>query len=174
MHKEYYYLGVITKHFGIKGELFVYLDTDEPEKYTKLEAVFLDIDGDFVPYPIEKISYRGGNLAVFKFKDVDYEEASDLIKSALYLPISTLPPLTGNRFYFHEVIGFQVIDKVKGAIGVCTDFIEMHQQSVMQIDNNGIEILIPAVDEFLDTIDRENKIIYVQAPEGLIEIYMGE
>ena len=50
----------------------------------------------------------------------------------------------------------------------------MHQQSVMQIDNNGIEILIPAVDEFLDTIDRENKIIYVQAPEGLIEIYMGE
>ena len=60
-------------------------------------------------------------------------------------------------------IGFQVIDKVKGAIGVCTDFIEMHQQSVMQIDKNGIEILIPAVDEFLDTIDRENKIIYVQA-----------
>ena len=174
MHKEYYYLGVITKHFGIKGELFVYLDTDEPEKYTKLEAVFLDIDGDFVPYPIEKISYRGGNLAVFKFKDVDYEEARDLIKSALYLPISTLPPLTGNRFYFHEVIGFQVIDKVKGAIGVCTDFIEMHQQSVMQIDNNGIEILLPAVDEFLDRIDRENKIIYVQAPEGLIEIYMGE
>jgi ribosomal 30S subunit maturation factor RimM len=42
----------------------------------------------------------------------------------------------------------------------------------MQIDYNGIEILIPAVDEIFETVDRANKVIAISAPEGLIDIYL--
>ena len=103
---------------------------------------------------------------------MDEEEAKSLIKAELYLPMSELPPLTGNRFYFHEVIGFRVIDEEKGDIGVCRDFIDISHHPIMQIDHEGTEILIPAIDEIFKNVDRENKQIHIAAPEGLIDVYM--
>ncbi len=172
MKNEYFYLGHITKSFGIKGQLSCYFDTDEPEKYADLDAVFIDLDGEKLPYLIENIQYRGANTFVIKFQDVDEEESKSLIKAELYLPMSELPPLTGNRFYFHEVIGFKVIDEEKGDIGVCRDFIDISHHPIMQIDHEGTEILIPAIDEIFKNVDRENKQIHIAAPEGLIDVYL--
>lgn len=172
MKNEYFYLGHITKSFGIKGQLSCYFDTDEPEKYADLDAVFIDLDGEKLPYLIENIQYRGANTFVIKFQDVDEEESKSLIKAELYLPMSELPPLTGNRFYFHEVIGFKVIDEEKGDIGVCRDFIDISRHPIMQIDHEGTEILIPAIDEIFKNVDRENKQIHIAAPEGLIDVYL--
>ena len=169
MNKDYFYLGIITKPFGYKGQLFVYLDTDQPEKYQSLDAVFMEVDGDMIPYMIEDIQLRNGNTAVVKFTDIDGDEAKSLIKSELYLPLSMLPPLTGNKFYYHEVIGFTVIDKEKGNIGICQDFIDVSQQPIMQIDCNGKEILIPAVEEFILRIDEEREELWMTLPEGLME-----
>ena len=173
MKNEYYYLGHITKPFGIKGQLCCYFDTDEPEKYANLDAVFIDLDDEKLPYLIEDIQYRGANTFVIKFADVDEEEAKGLVKAELYLPLSELPPLTGNKFYFHEVIGFKVIDEEKGAVGTCQDFIDISHHPIMQIDHDGVEVLIPAIDEIFKKVDRENKTIYIQAPEGLIDVYLS-
>jgi len=170
--RDYFYLGIITKTFGYKGQVVVYLDTDEPEKYKTLEAVFVKEEDEMLPYMIENFHYRGANQAILTFADIDGEAAKNLVKSELYLPLSFLPPLTGNRFYFHEVTGFDVVDKEHGNIGKCVDFMELSRQSIMQIDNQGIEILIPAVDEIFEKVDRENKTIYICAPEGLIDIYL--
>jgi 16S rRNA processing protein RimM len=172
--KDFFYLGIITKPFGFKGQAFIYLDTDEPDKYAGLESIFLYLDNEMVPYMIEEIQLRGSNQAVVKFEDVDGEEIKNLMKVELYLPTSFLPPLTGNKFYFHEVIGFSVIDSVKGNIGKIMDFIDVIQQPIMQIDFNGKEILIPAVDHFFVSIDRAKKEIHIKAPEGLIDVYLDE
>jgi 16S rRNA processing protein RimM len=173
MKNEYYYLGHITKPFGIKGQLCCYFDTDEPEKYANLDAVFIDLEDEKLPYLIEDIQYRGANTFVIKFADVDEEEAKTLVKAELYLPLSELPPLTGNKFYFHEVIGFRVIDEEKGDIGVCQDFIDISHHPIMQIDHGGVEVLIPAIDEIFKKVDREGRTIYIQAPEGLIDVYIS-
>lgn len=173
MKNEYYYLGHITKPFGIKGQLCCYFDTDEPEKYANLDAVFIDLDDEMLPYLIEDIQYRGANTFVIKFADVDEEEAKGLVKAELFLPLSDLPPLTGNKFYFHEVIGFKVIDEEKGEVGTCQDFIDISHHPIMQIDHDGVEVLIPAIDEIFRKVDRENRTIYIQAPEGLIDVYLS-
>jgi len=169
---DYFYLGVVTKTFGYKGQVVVYLDTDEPEKYKALDALFVQDDDEMLPYMIEDFTYKGANQAIVKFVDVDGEEAKSLVRTELYLPLSFLPPLTGNKFYFHEIIGFDVIDKEKGNIGKCVDFMEVSLQPIMHIDYYGTEILIPAVDEIFDTVDRKNKTIMISAPEGLIDIYL--
>jgi 16S rRNA processing protein RimM len=172
MMDDYFYLGIVTKTFGYKGQVVIYLDTDEPEKYKTLEAVFVKEEDELLPYMIEDFIYKGANQAILQFADVSGEEAKNLVKAELYLPLSFLPPLTGNKFYFHEVIGFDVIDKAKGNIGKCVDFLEISRQPIMQIDFNGTEVLIPAVDEIFETVDRANKTISINAPEGLIDIYL--
>jgi 16S rRNA processing protein RimM len=176
MHEGFFYLGVITKLHGRKGSLLVYLDTDEPEKYNELEALFVqNADGELLPYMIEHIEYqyRTQSHSIVKFRDMDADAAQSLVKSEVYLPLSMLPPLTGNNFYYHEVIGFKVVDKEKGNIGVIADFMELRKQPIMQIDYNGTEILIPAIDHIFINVDREQKTIFIDAPEGLIDIYLG-
>jgi len=169
---DFFYLGVVTKTFGYKGQVVIYLDTDEPEKYKTLEAVFIKEEEEMLPYMIEDFIYKGANQAIVKFADINGEEAKSLVKTELYLPLSFLPPLTGNKFYFHEVIGFDIIDKEKGNIGKCIDFMEVSRQPIMQIDFNGREILIPAVDEIFETVDRDSRTITISAPDGLIDIYL--
>ena len=169
---DYYYLGLITKTFGYKGQVIIYLDTDEPEKYADLKAVFIAECGEYIPYMIEEIILRSDHTAIVKFMDVEGEDAKSLLKSELYLPLSDLPPLTGNKFYYHEVIGFSVIDREKGEIGKCKDFIDVNGQSIMVVDGQGKEILIPAVDDFFEEIDRTGKVMHIATPEGLIDIYI--
>ena len=65
-----------------------------------------------------------------------------------------------------------IIDKIKGNIGICKDFIDISNQPIMQVDCDGKEILIPAVDDIFEEVDREKRILRVNAPEGLIDIYM--
>ena len=85
-----------------------------------------------------------------------------------------LPKLEGNRFYFHEVRGFKVVDSVYGDIGVLQEVIEYPAQPLFQVMKNGTEILIPVIDEVIDRVDRELKTLYITAPNGLIDLYLGE
>lgn len=168
---NFYYLGTLTKPFGLKGELCAFFDVDDCEKYLNLDSVFIDIDGEKIPYLIENIQYRGKNQFVLKLQDVEMDNINDFVQTDLYLPLSSLPKLSGNRFYFHEVIGFKIIDEKLGEIGVCSGFLELSNNPIMQVDFNGNEILIPANQQFITLVDRENKILHVDTPDGLVDLY---
>ncbi len=171
--KNFYYLGTLTKPFGLKGALCAYFDVDDCERYLDLDAVFIETDGEMLPYMIEDLQFRGNNQFVIKLQDVDIDNVREFVQTELYLPLSRLPKLTGNRFYFHEVIGFQVVDEQLGEIGTCKGFMELTNNPLMQVDHDGTEILIPASSEFVTNVDRENKILHVTTPEGLVELYLS-
>jgi 16S rRNA processing protein RimM len=92
----------------------------------------------------------------------------------MYLPISELPERTGNKFYFHEVKGYEVIDKAFGHLGTISQIIEYPNQAVMQIFHNGHEVLIPVFGNIIKEVDRAKQLIYIEAPEGLIDIYISK
>lgn len=171
--KNFYYLGTLTKPFGLKGALCAYFDVDDCERYLDLDAVFIETDGEMLPYMIEDLQFRGNNQFVIKLQDVDIDNVREFVQTELYLPLSRLPKLTGNRFYFHEVIGFQVVDEQLGEIGTCKGFMELTNNPLMQVDHDGTEILIPASSEFVTNVDRENKTLHITTPEGLVELYLS-
>jgi 16S rRNA processing protein RimM len=169
----YFYLGKITRLFAAKGALQVYLDTDSPENYLKMESVFVRMNGQLIPFFIESIELRHNNNAVVTFTDVDsVEMASLLLNCDLFLPETMLPPLTGNRFYYHEVKGFKVIDKSFGEAGTVEEVLEYPHQAVLRVLLRNKEILIPITDDIVLDVDREKRIIHTEAPEGLIELYL--
>jgi 16S rRNA processing protein RimM len=173
MKDEFFYLGTLTKPFGLKGGLCAFFDTDNPENYLNLPAVFLDIDGEKIPYTIESIICRGNNQFILQFEGVGVNEARDFVGTELYLPLSDLPKLPDNRFYFHEVIGFTVTDAAKGDIGTCREFLEVSNNPIMVVDHDGTDILIPANHQFIARVDRDNKTLHINAPEGLIDVYLS-
>lgn len=176
MRKEdCFFLGKIVKKYSFKGELLVTLDTDEPEMYTEMESVFVELNHNLIPFFIESVSLHKSRLLRIQFEDVTTEEdANQLLGCELYLPLDLLPPLEGDKFYFHEVIGFKVIDKNKGEIGQITSVNDQTAQSLFVIDFNGKEILIPVNDQFIKKLDRKTKTITLDTPEGLIDLYLEE
>ncbi len=170
---DYYYLGNIINPHGFKGKLNVYLDTDEPAAYDQLDALFLNIKGGLVPYFIESIKIRN-QKAVLELQDVDtLEKASLLSKTEMYLPLSTLPTLEGNQFYYHEVVGFEIIDKEYGSLGAIKEVLEYPNQAVLQVFTKEKEVLIPINSGIIQKVDRSHKTIHIQAPDGLISMYLN-
>ncbi|MDC0858166.1 ribosome maturation factor RimM [Flavobacteriaceae bacterium] len=174
MQKEdCFYLGKIVKKYSFKGELLVKLDTDDPSIYTKMESVFIDKNKNLIPFFIERSSLHKSTLLRVKFEDIDSEEdANKLLKSELYLPLEFLPQLTGNKFYYHEIFGFEAEDLSFGLIGIIKGVNDNTNQAILEIDRNGSEILIPLIDDFIKSVDREQKKIILEVPEGLIDIYL--
>jgi len=141
--------------------------------YQNLESVFVDINKNLVPFFIEKSSIHKNTSLRIKFEDVNSEaEAESLINCELFLPLAFLPKLKGNKFYYHEVIGFQIEDQRLGVVGDIVSINDSSAQPLFEVLNGSVELLIPMIDQFIVKIDRDNQKVIMNLPEGLIEMYL--
>jgi len=171
--KDCFYLGKVAKKYSFKGEVLVYLDTDEPELYTELESMFVEINGHLVPFFIEKSSIHREKFLRTQFEDMDSEEIADtIVGKDVYLPLTMLPKLEGNKFYYHEVVGFTAIDQRLGNFGTILRISDNGLQALFEVQKDEAVILIPLIDEFIIEVNRENKSILFNTPEGLIDLYI--
>jgi len=171
--EDCFYLGKIVRKYSFKGELLIKLDTDQPEIYENLDAVFIDYRNTFLPFYIESSQLHKSDLLRVQFEDVTTEaDADSLLKCDVYLPLEFLPKLEGNKFYFHEVIGFTIDDVNFGLVGIVTGVNDSTAQALFEIEKDSKEILIPVNDEFIVKVDRKKKSIIVNTPEGLIDLYL--
>lgn len=171
--KDCFYLGKIVKKYSFKGEVLIKLDTDEPELYENLEALFIDLRNNLVPFFIESSQFHKSELLRVKFEEVDTEEDADsILKCDVYLPLEFLPKLEDDKFYFHEIIGFTVEDVHFGTVGIIKSINDTTAQALFEIDRDGTEILIPMNDTFIKKVDKKKKLILVDTPEGLIDLYL--
>jgi len=175
MRKEdCFYLGKIVRKHSFKGEVVIKLDTDEPELYQEMESIFVDLGNNLIPFFIEKSLLQKGNQLRVQFEDLYTEEEADaILKADVYLPLDLLPKLSGNKFYFHEIIGFKAVDVNYGLVGTIEGFNDKTAQPLFEITNGDKEIFIPMIDDFIKKVDRENKVIEVETPQGLIELYLN-
>jgi len=174
MHKDdCFYLGKIVSKFSFKGEILVKLDSDNPSQYLEMESVFVEYSNNLVPFFIDKCKLHKSQMLRIKFEDVDTEqEADDLMKANLYLPLDLLPEMGEDQFYFHEIIGFKVTDINRGSVGTITGINDTTTQALFEIDYNGNQILIPMNDQFIHKLDKSKKELFVNTPEGLIDLYL--
>lgn len=171
--KDCFFVGKIVKKYSFKGELLIKLDTDEPEIYEDMESVFVELRNNLVPFFIKASQLHKSELLRVKFEDVDSEQDADLLlKCDLYLPLEFLPKLEDDKFYFHEIIGFTVEDVNFGTVGIVKSINDSTAQALFEIDRDGIEILIPMNDAFIKNVDKKKRVITVETPEGLIQLYL--
>jgi 16S rRNA processing protein RimM len=166
-------LGYIAKLHGFKGEVSLFLDVTEPERYASLDAFYIDINDQLIPFFIERIKLKSKGFAAIKLEGVDTEDyARELLRKSVYLPSEILEDLDDKHFYDHEVIGFTVEDVNHGNIGKIQDVIDLSANPLLQIVEGDREILVPLLPGLVQKVDRKNKSLLIEAPEGLIGLYL--
>ena len=170
--EDCFYLGRVAKTHGLKGEVTIKLEADDPSAYLEMKHFFLEINKVLTPFFVDKITPNGDKFFI-SVQDVNtVEQARNLVGKPVYLPLEMLPKLSGKQFYFHEIVGYTVVDTEKGELGPVAEVLEYPTQAVLQVLKGKKEILIPIIDEVIQNVDRNKKILTITAPEGLIDMYL--
>lgn len=168
----YYHIGYIKKTHGLNGYLSVALDVDFPEDYATIDSLFINVEGNLVPYTIKSISISD-NKAIISLHDVlDNVEAKQLVGLELWMPIEFLKEKGSCQFFYHELVGCEVHCMNKGKLGSINKIYDVQDNCLMALTHQGKEVLLPTHADILKKVDKDKKLIYVQLPEGLIDIYM--
>jgi 16S rRNA processing protein RimM len=168
-----FYFGKVIKTHGLDGELSIRIDADDPEAYADIEFLFIERNKKLIPFYLTAFKLLE-NKAYIALEDINHiDEARKFVGAMLFLPLEYLPKLTGNKFYFHEVTGFMIVDKSFGEVGLINTVLEYPNQALFQVFFKEKEVLIPIQDEIILSVDRKGKTILIDAPEGLIDMYLN-
>lgn len=171
-------LGHISKVHGKDGAVVIHI---RPGLFYGIEnapqeAIFVGVNDYVVPFFIEWYQESSQDEVRVKFQEIDTpERAAWFTGREVYTPKPKDEQKQKKAFSINEIIGFEVIDEIHGNIGTVSEVMELPQQEILKVLNTeGKEILIPLVEELLLDFDAKNKVIEISAPEGLIELYLGQ
>lgn len=167
-----YFLGKITRRHGLQGNVFLKLDTDQPEMYQKLDSIFVEINGLLVPFFVAKQSWSKGDTLIISFKNSNEALVEQSLGKDVYMPLSTLPKLTGNKFYYHEVVGFEIREEDGKSCGTIVSINDQTAQHYFYLDLAGTQIIIPIIKEWILELNREEKYLKMALPEGLMDVFL--
>ncbi|HPE33818.1 MAG TPA: ribosome maturation factor RimM [Bacteroidales bacterium] len=168
---DFFLLGKITKFNKKTAELVIVADTDNAGDYLDNPVLFLDIDGGLVPFFVQELRLRGNDGFYALLEDfTNSEKAQTLIGCNVYLPVDKLAALDDNHFYYHDIVGFTVVDQQAGELGKIIQVFEGAEQVLLKVLFRGRELLIPLVDQFLVKVNKRKKVLIMDLPEGLTEL----
>ena len=166
-----YNVGKFLKTHALKGELNAILEI-EPE-YLDNKPLIINTDGILVPYYIESLRQKGTLSFLIKLEDVNSEtEAKQFVNKEIFMLKDDITDwLEEQEDLIVEFIGFKIIDLKSGkSIGVINEIDNSTENTLFVVKKGENLIYIPAVEDFIEKIDDENQTLYMNFPEGLLDI----
>jgi 16S rRNA processing protein RimM len=174
MPAELYSLGYISRAQGLNGG--VRLTTEYPEIISELKGktVYLTKGDKQFSFFIQTLRPHDKDSFALIFKECDNREmAESLIGYTVHIPKADLPVSKGKSFFSYELEGMQVEDKKLGSLGVIEGVFPSPAHPVASLTYQGVEILLPLSLTFISEIDRTGKVLKLDLPEGLLEVYLN-
>ena len=160
----------IIKTRGVQGETVAEILTDFPERFENLERVFAVFEGkENSELEIEKYRFHQKRI-LLKFKGIDSPEEAEKLRGAdICVPETEAVELEEGEFFDWELEGCQV-ETVEGKkLGVVKELMRTGGTEILVVTGAEKEFLIPFAETICTEVDIENKLIRVDAPEGLLE-----
>ncbi len=162
-------VGVITQPHGLAGEVKIFPTTDEPEKFTSLENVYIQVKGGEIPLVIDRARFFK-QFVIAHFRGYDkIENIQPFLKKDLWIRREDAVDLSENEYYIADLIGMQVVTDEGTVFGTISDVIATGANDVYVVDHEGKEILLPAIRECILSVDIENDTMTVHLMDGLIQ-----
>jgi len=164
-------IGQFKKPHGVKGEI-TFTFTDDSFEDSECPFFISEIDGIFVPFRIVDYRFTSGTAGMVRLKNLDSDlKVRFLSNKDIYFPKRYIVAGTSKDSYTWDYfIGFTLIDEHHGKIGTITDTDESTLNTLFVVETETDEILIPAADEMIVSVDEGKKELQVELPEGLLEL----
>ncbi len=164
--EEVYQIGKLGKTHGVKGEVSFLFDDDV---FDRVDAnyLILKIDGLLVPFFIEEYRFRSDANAIMKFEDIDtQEQARELTGCEVYFPRELADG--DDTITWATIVGFDLIDNASGkSVGRIASIDDTTLNILFELEDGK---LIPASEELITDVDKKNKTITINIPDGLLEL----
>lgn len=168
--EEVYKIGLFNKPHGIHGELqFTFTD----DVFDRVDADYLVclLDGIFVPFFIEEYRFRSDSSALVKLEGIDTAERARMFTNVeVYFPVKHVEEAEDGSLSWSFFVGFLMEDTRYGVLGEVVDVDTTTVNTLFVVDTKDGELLVPAQEEFILGISREQKLITVELPEGLLNM----
>ena len=163
-------VGQITKVSGYQGAVAVKLEKNFPENILPDESVFLEIEGRPVPFFISDFEYAGADILKLTFAGYEtIEKVSEFIGCKVYLTSGKAERSQPEQI--NILAGCSVFVNHDKLLGTIKDIVESPGQWLLTIISpENKEILVPFHEDFIVSIDKDEKILIMDLPEGLTEI----
>ncbi len=159
-------IGEIINTFGHKGEVKVYPHTDFIERLSPRREVYIKSE-TVLPavYKVER-SRLHKNVIIVKFSGIDDMSAAENLRDAqIFAKGTDKISLQENEFYISDVIGMQVTTTAGEDLGVVTEVLKSPANDVYVTE----KAMIPAVKEFVVSMNVAEKKMVVNSVEGLVQ-----
>ena len=169
--EDFLQVGVITATHGIRGEVKVFPTTDDPDRFLDLETVYLDTGREKKLLTISSVKFFK-QFVILKFKEFDnINDVEPFRKKSLLVTREQAVPLEEDEYFIADLIGLRVITDEDKVLGELTDVLETGANDVYQVtDENGKEILLPAIKDCILSVDLEKGEMKVHILEGLLDL----
>ena len=159
-------IGVVASVHGIKGAVKVFPTTQEPERFSRLEQVKEDSEGE--SWTIQSAS-PFKNMVLLQVKELTDRNQAEAVKGGtLWIPREEALPLEENEYYISDVVGALVVTEEGETLGMVGDVLTTGSNEVFAVKTpDGQEILIPSIKDCVIAMDLDKKIVTVHLLEGL-------
>jgi 16S rRNA processing protein RimM len=160
---------VVSKH-GYKGDIKINISSFNLNTFPDIDHLFMELDGSFIPFSINEIKSFSKNVLIVKLKEINSEkEVDEFIHKNIYVDFTKIESKKDSGFFYNDLINFNVFrDSQK--IGTIENINSNLPQPVFEIRYSSRLVLIPIHEDLIKEIDRENNIIHLDIPNGLLEI----
>ena len=162
-------IGQIVNTFGIKGMVKVKPFTDDIKRFDSLKKVYIEKNSNKKEYEIEEVKYHK-NMVLIKFKGIENIEQAERLRNS-YLTISrdSAEELEEGRYYVVDLLGMEVYTDEQILLGTLEDIFNTGSNDIYVVKNEeGKQILLPAIQDVIKKIDIENKKVIVHLLPGLV------
>ncbi len=169
---KYFKIGKLAASHGLNGELVLAHSLGAKARLDKISVLFIEEStGKFLPYFIEKIAGRNATEAIVKIEDLSLmEQARRLTPKEVWLTEAEFN-VAKEQAAPIGLLGYEMM-QAKKSLGEIVEVIEQPHQLLCAIILQGKEALIPVHEANLQKIDHKAKKVWVDIPEGLLEIYL--
>ena len=159
-------IGKIVSAVGLKGEVKVYNYSDRPDIYEDTESIYVDD----VLMRVKSVRTQK-NMIILGLEGIEDRDAAEKARgSELFVTEDDLPELPEGEYYIRDLMGMEAVLEDGSCLGVVTDVIQNTAQDIFEIKTDeGKQVLIPNVPEFVLDIDLETRRIKLHIIDGMVE-----
>lgn len=158
-------VGKLQRAHGVLGEIAMRVDTEFPERIRRGRSLFIG-DAHF-QVKVQKARWKG-KILLLKLMGIETpEDASELTNNFVFVSVDDIPALPEGEYYHHQLIGLRVFEGEED-LGQIVSILQTGANDVYIIeDQNGKELLIPAIPDVIQKIDLASGRMEVKLLEGL-------